>query len=310
MRKRASVIPAMDDDWMMIGTKQMSMQFPHPDPILGASLCWGCVPGLDLFEVAGLASRHGFGEISVRPRQYFRAVREDPAWRDRLDDAGVRVGVLDALLSDLPGSPDPADVPEGLRADYAVGLDEALEAAEALGARSLNVAHYLGTPADPGDMAAAVARIADTAAPLGVSAVLEFIPGTGIPDLATALDIAARADRPNAGVLFDTWHFLRSGGALAEIDEGIDALAACRVVEAQISDRRTPAPGEAYRPMAGRLPPGDGQAPLAAIIRALRTAVPDVVLGLEVFPDELGDPDGTVEHLAETTRAFLRGIRE
>lgn len=302
VRNRTSAVPASAHN----GPEEVTVQFPHPDPIPGTALCWGCVPGVDVFELAGLAARHGFGEISVRPRQYFRAVREDPAWRDRLDDTGVRVGVVDALLSHLPGSPDPSDVPKSLRADYAVGVDECLEAAEALGARALNVAHYLGTPAEPEEMAASVARIADAAESSGVAVVLEFIPGTGIPDPATALDIASRADRPNAGVLFDSWHFLRNDDAIARID----ALGACAVVEAQISDRRTPAPGEPYRPMAGRLPLGDGEAPLAAIVRALRTAAPDVVLGLEVFPDEPGDPDGTVEYLAETTRAFLRGIRE
>ncbi|GAA4810602.1 hypothetical protein GCM10023353_13670 [Tomitella cavernea] len=127
---------------------------------------------------------------------------------------------------------------------------------------------------------------------------LEFIPGTGIPDLAAALGIARRAARPNAGVLFDSWHFLRNGGALGDIA----GLAECHVVEAQLSDRRTPAPGEEYVPMKRRLPLGEGEAPLAAIARAMRQAAPEAVFSLEIFPDEPGDPDRTVAHLAETTR--------
>ncbi|WP_182359691.1 sugar phosphate isomerase/epimerase family protein [Tomitella gaofuii] len=272
----------------------------RPDPLDGYALCWGCVPGTGLTDLAALAARHGFREISVRPRQYFAAAGDDPAWRGKFDDAGVRVGVIDAMLSRLPGAPEPHEVPQSLRPDYALGLDDCLEAAEALGARALNVAHYLGSPVPPDELADAVGEIADAAARIGVAVALEFIPDTGIPDLAAALDIARRAARPNAGVLFDSWHFLRNGGALGDIA----GLAQCPVVEAQLSDRRTPAPGEEYVPMKGRLPLGEGEAPLAAIARALRQAAPETVFSLEIFPDQPGDPDRTVAHLAETTRTF------
>lgn len=274
------------------------------EALTGTALCWGCVPGTGLPELIGLAARHGFGEISAQPGQYFRARDDgaDPA--ALLAAAGVKVGVVDALLSQLPGAPDPADVPRGLRADYAMGLDRCLEAAQALGARALNVAHYLGSPADPGEMAAAVREAAEAAAGVGVAVVLEFIPGTGIPDLATALDLARRVDLPNAGVLFDTWHFLRCGGAVGEIAR----LAEAPVVEVQISGRRTPAPGEPYVPMKGRLAPGEGDAPLAEIVRAVRAAVPGAVLSLEVFPDSVGDPDAAVGRLASATAEFLETV--
>ena len=45
---------------------------------------------------------------------------------------------------------------------------------------------------------------------LGVS--VEFLPWTGIPDLATAWEIIQRADCDNSGIMVDTWHWFRQPG--------------------------------------------------------------------------------------------------
>lgn len=261
----------------------------------GTGLCWGCAPDAGLIELAEAASRHGFPEINVRPSQ-FLAARRDPTWRERLEATGVTVGVVDALLGYLPGSPPPDGI------DSARELDVCLETADELGARTLNVAHYRGDPEVGVDQIAdSVRALAYRVGRTGPRISLEFIPGTGLPDLATTLQVIEAADSPGTGVMVDTWHHLRAGGTTGEI-----SLAPPNsIIEAQISGRRTPNPSEVYVPMADRLPPGEGDAPLARMVAALRGVAPDVVLGVEVFASENRGPDATVARLARATSRFL-----
>lgn len=270
----------------------------------GTSLCWGCVPEAGLIELAELAARHGFPEISVRPAQYFRA-RRDADWRERLAATGVRVGVIDALIGHLPGSARPADGGASGEEERRGSLGACLEAAVELDARTLNVAHYLGDPAVGVErLAESIRGVAERAAQAGIRISLEFLPDTGLPDLATTLRVLELSGAPAAGVLFDTWHHLRVGGTAAELA----SLVPGQVIEAQISGRQTPPPGESYRPMTGRLAPGEGDAPVAELVSALRAVEPDVVLSLEVFTAERGEADRRVAHLADSTRRFLSGL--
>lgn len=273
-------------------------------PMPGTGLCWGSVPGAELLELAEAAARHGFPEVAVTPGQYQRAGLPDAELRRRLAALGVMVGVVDALMSPLPGIPRPGDVREEWREPFGYSTADCLAAAAGLGARTLNMAHFLGVPAPLDDMAEAVRRVAVAAADRDLAVTLEFIPGTGIPDLATAAIIARRTGQPNVGVMFDTWHFLRSGGTVADLG----TAAADGVLEAQISDRREPPDGAPYVPMTGRLAPGEGEAPLRAIVAALRRAAPRLVLGVEVFTAGSDEVDPTVAHLAHATRSFLAGL--
>jgi sugar phosphate isomerase/epimerase len=268
------------------------------------ALCWGCAPHAELFALAAAGARHGFPELSVTPGQYLRAGLPDAEIRNRLDDHAVTVGVIDALMTVLPGSPKPEAVAPQWREPFEYSLADCLAAAVGLGARTLNIAHFLGTPAPLPQMALAVRAVADAAADVGLLVTLEFIPGTGIPDLAAAAQIAALTQRPNVGIMFDTWHFQRSGGVLADLDE----LQPIQVLEAQISDRIEPAPGTPYVPMTGRLAPGEGASPLLDIVQALRRGYPDLVLGVEVFTDDRGDPDDIVAGLAAATRTWLERL--
>lgn len=272
--------------------------------ITGTALCWGSVPQADLMQLVDLAARHGFPEVSVRPSQFTQSSVDRERLVAQCRRLGVAVGVIDALMTHLPGSAGPDRAPTSWRR-HMVGLEECLEAAVGLGARTLNIAHYLGDPsADRGAMAAAVHEVADRCATHGIGVSVEFIPGTGIPDLGAAADIVRRTDHPSVGILFDVWHFLRSGGTPGEVA----ALASGEIVEAQISDRVPPPPGEAYVPMTGRLAPGEGTAPLAELVREVRRNAPDAVLGVEVFTADAGDPDTTTAQLAAATRRLLSTV--
>src|SRR5439155_18331199 len=63
---------------------------------------------------------------------------------------------------------------------------------------------------DVDDAAEAFAALCDRAAEHGLLVHLEFLPWSRIPDLATAWEVARRADRPNGGIALDAWHWYRS----------------------------------------------------------------------------------------------------
>ena len=48
---------------------------------------------------------------------------------------------------------------------------------------------------------------------------LEFMPYSGVPDLATAWRILAEAGRPNSGLIVDVWHWARAGMTAADLAE-------------------------------------------------------------------------------------------
>ena len=64
----------------------------------------------------------------------------------------------------------------------------------------------------------------DRAALIGLDVHLEFVPMTVVSDIAIAWDMVRNADRPNGGMLFDTWHFFRGTpdfGVLAQVGQFI-----------------------------------------------------------------------------------------
>jgi sugar phosphate isomerase/epimerase len=94
------------------------------------------------------------------------------------------------------------------------------------------------------------------------------------------------------------------GGHLADI-ELVDRVP---VLEAQINGRHQPAADELYVPMSGRLPPGEGDSPLAEVVCELRRRRPELVLGVEVFTAEAEDPDVVAGRLSVATRGFLANL--
>ncbi|MDI5975068.1 sugar phosphate isomerase/epimerase [Amycolatopsis magusensis] len=61
------------------------------------------------------------------------------------------------------------------------------------------------------------AQLCDLAAPLGLSADLEFPSWTETPDLTEAAHVLQAAGRPNAGMLIDLLHFARSRSSIGEL---------------------------------------------------------------------------------------------
>jgi sugar phosphate isomerase/epimerase len=249
------------------------------------SLCWGTVPQAGLIELMEAAALSGFSSVMVTPEMYRLAAlrREAAELRSLIKTSSAPVVVLDPLISALPEVPSPELVEPSKRPLFAFGEDDCFRIAEALGAETINLVHFLGPPIAHDRMLDAVGGVTDRAAARGLKIVIEFLPGTGIPDLRTAARIVDEIGRANLGIMFDTWHFARTGLPW----DDLKSLPGGMIRAVQVSDRIEPPRETPYRPGADRLLPGDGELPLAEMLAAVLARSPDASIGLEVFSDDL-----------------------
>lgn len=268
-------------------------------------LCWGSVPGGSLTDIAEAAARNGFASITITPGHYLDALDgwTDRQIRQRLSDLRMRVSVIDPLIGALPGTPAADDVDPAMRRFFTYTEEECRRAAETTEAPTINLAHFLGQPTGIALLQDKVAEIAGRNHEAGFATTLEFIPGTGIPDLATAVEVVSAS--PHARVMFDTWHFARSDGTVDQLT----TLPPGIIGGMQISDRIPPEPGEPYVPMAGRLLPGEGSLPLEQILVYIEANSPGLDVCMEVFSASLKEMGWAAagRRLAASGRAVLAG---
>jgi sugar phosphate isomerase/epimerase len=275
-------------------------------PDAGLCLWAGSVQRLDFEQRIEAAHAGGFDSTSLFPYEVHRARREgvtDAELRARFEDAGVRVAVIDPLARWLPTWSSPGDLPADDPAHGDLGPDEVFAMAVAFGADLISVLALYDPPVSAQVGGPAFAALCDRAAEHGLRLQLEFIPGTGIHDLTAAWEIVRAADRPNGGVLLDTWHFFRSDSSFDLLEE----LPADRIFGLQIEDAPAEFPTDpAHESLHGRLLPGEGGLDLQRFIAAVADKVPPLT-GPEVFSDELGAlPAAELgRRLGETTRAAL-----
>jgi sugar phosphate isomerase/epimerase len=250
-------------------------------------LCAGTVPRASFREKVEAAADAGFAGVSLFVADYESARAggsSDAELRGALADRGVAVADLDPLLAWIPGAgPGGGVTAEGM-AFFRHGPDDFFRVADALGARSLNVA----LASDPGLPRAALAEhfadLCDRAAEHGLLVHLEFLPWSPVPDLRAALEVAELAGRPNGGVTLDAWHLARSGGAA----DDVRTAAGARILAVQLSDAPSvPEPDLVEETLHRRLLPGQGAIDLAGVVRAVAAIGAPAPLGVEVFSDAL-----------------------
>jgi sugar phosphate isomerase/epimerase len=219
------------------------------------------------------------------------AMAEDAGWprrggretAERVAAAGLRVSIVDPLVAGMPGVvPRPEADPAHLRMlEYSAR--ECLELAAELGA-IVNTAHVFGTSATPvTQLTDAVGSFAGLAEAAGVGLAIEFVPGTGIPDLATATAIVTAVGTRRVGIMFDTWHFYRSGGTL----DDLAAVPAEHIVAINLSDATAADLGGGHVPGTNRRLPGDGDLPLAHMLTLLLAGRPGLRAAVEAPTAEL-----------------------
>ncbi|MCC7040434.1 MAG: sugar phosphate isomerase/epimerase [Burkholderiales bacterium] len=156
---------------------------------------------------------------------------------------------------------------------------------------------------DPARAAERFAALCDLAAPLGLDVALEFMRWRAVRTLAAAAALLDAAARPNVTICLDCLHFVRSGG----VPEDIARIGAGRIGYVQLCDAPLADPGDAgllAEARAGRLHPGEGGLPLAAILAAL---APSTVLTVEIprAADAGRSPRERARLAYEATRAWL-----
>ncbi len=134
---------------------------------------------------------------------------------------------------------------------------------------------------------------------------LEFMPYSGVPDLATAWQVVESAGRANGALLVDIWHWARAGLTPADLD----GVPADRIVSVQLCDvRAEPMSPLRAESLGHRLLPGTGYGDAINVLRALRShgVRPDVI-GVEVISDELiaGGVPQAAQAAADAARTVL-----
>lgn len=237
----------------------------------------------DLPALAAAAGAAGFAHVTSTPRLFVRSGGLAGDLRRRIEDCGVTVSFVDGLCSALPGTP-PASAGDGGFADpHEARFEDCVRIAHALGAGAINLVHIGGVATPVDALAEAFAALCRRAAGEGLRLAIEFLPGTGIPDLATAAAVVRAAGEPGGSILLDTWHFARGGGTPADLDPATAAL----VGGLQLADRSPEQDRQPYVPMRGRKLPGDGALPLGEIARRVLAARPELPVGCEVLSDEI-----------------------
>jgi sugar phosphate isomerase/epimerase len=245
--------------------------------LMDVTLMAGCLPRTPFREQVAAAASAGFTAITSWPNVWRHARKRDGLtladMRVLLDDHGLMLTDVE-LVADWVPAADAGPFARG------TSREEAFEVATALGASTLCTSHAVDGDLVLDRDAESFARLCDDAAEHGLRVALEFVPFTGIPDLATAARVIDRAGRPNAGLVVDVWHLARSGGT----PDGLRRVRPEAVFTVQLADGPAAAPLDLVDDaMFHRLPPGTGELPLVDSLAVLAGAGVQAPVGPEVY---------------------------
>lgn len=228
--------------------------------------------------------------------------------RRELDARGVTVSTFDPYLAWYPGF-DPEN-PTGVAAKYSEHLvmteEKLFRWAEGLGATFVSTIATFDGPAAPYDAVVdSLGRFVDNSAEHGIRPHLEPIPSTKVHDLTDALALVQAVNRPNLGLLLDTYNLGRAGTQPAELDAVPHEL----VFQLQIAGGVGLEDGADYFADAFHLRtlPGEGDFPVTEMITALIRKGPLPPSGPEVLNPELHalHPRDCGPLVAEATRKLI-----
>jgi 4-hydroxyphenylpyruvate dioxygenase len=246
--------------------------------------------GIDVLDYYGF--RHGEDAMSL------------PEVRDLVADSDVDVTVIDPYTQWTPEFDPPTDLP-GLDPEFLRFTEaEFFGMAAELDVDSMTAFEPFTADLGPEAGAEAFGTLCDRAAEDGIDVHLEFIPGTGVPDLERAWEIVRRADRENGGIVFDTYHYFRGG----RDDELLATIPGEKIFRVQLMDAHAEPVGPLIEDMLNhRLPLGEGDLDLAPVVRTLDEVGGLSSVGYELFNvenDELSAAEAG-RRAGEDLRAFL-----
>jgi sugar phosphate isomerase/epimerase len=156
-----------------------------------------------------------------------------------------------------------------------------LEVAVRCGARNI-IAIILApkpTAAAPSD--AGLGHLCELAGERDLQVSLEFVPGTGVPDLASAVNLIADVDADNLGLVLDTWHwFHQTGGPSTST---LDTIPAGRIHLLQLNDAPKRLDPHLLPDRDNRLLPGEGVIDILGLLDVLAHMGARPLVACEVF---------------------------
>lgn len=169
--------------------------------------------------------------------------------RQMLASRDLRCAGIDCLFGWAGGENPPSD------AAFNMSAGEMIEAAVALGAPAINVAHAFGSAIDAASAPRRLADICALAGAAGLEVTVEPIPWGGIPMINAGRALIAASGATNARLTIDVWHFFRAGwqpadiaklspGSLGAIQFCDAAMVAAEDHWADTGDRKLPMEGE------------------------------------------------------------------
>jgi sugar phosphate isomerase/epimerase len=265
-----------------------------PPPLVVSSYTLGTEVGFE--DRVRAAAAAGYEGIGLRAENYWDAQAtglDDTAIREIAARNGVPIREVEYITA--WGTQDDRDAAQQEK-ERAV-----FHMARAFGVRHLNTGLLEKLPLDV--MTDAFAALCDRAGD-DLTVALEFMPYSGVPDLATAWQIIDDADRANSALIVDLWHWARAGTTPADLDpvpaDRIVALQLCDVLEHPMQPPRAESLGH-------RLPPGQGYGNAVGLVRALRDkGVQPRVVTAEVISNELVSRG--VDTAAHTTANAAREV--
>ena len=265
-----------------------------PPPLVVSSYTLGTEVGFE--DRVRAAAAAGYDGIGLRAENYWDALAaglDDTAMRETAAEHGVPI--LEVEYITTWGTPEDRDAAQQKKEQTVFHM------ARAFGVHHLNTGLLEKLPLDV--MTEAFAALCDRAGG-DLTVALEFMPYSGVPDLATASKIIDDADRTNGALIVDVWHWARAGMTAADLD----SVPADRIVSVQLCDvLRTPMEPMRTESLGHRLPPGEGYGDAVGLVRALQTSgVRPHLVAVEVISDELVAQG--VGHAANTVAAAARKV--
>jgi sugar phosphate isomerase/epimerase len=152
------------------------------------------------------------------------------------------------------------------------------------------------------------AALCDRGAEIGTNIALEcltFMPGFTHTQMA---DVVNLADRPNATVQIDMWHFMRDPTGM----EALDKLSGKQIVGVELCDGPAEPPADLMKEAVdGRLLPGEGEWDIIGVLRKLDEKGVDVPISVEILSEKFRKltPRENVELTVTGVRDYLAEAR-
>jgi 4-hydroxyphenylpyruvate dioxygenase len=244
----------------------------------------GTVFGAGFADRIAAAVAGGFSSISLFPIDHAAALAEGRTAADlraMAADAGITIATLDPYARWVPDWRPPAGVDVSFLEQ---GEQDFLDAATALGVESVSVIEGLGVRYPVDLLTERFAAFCDAAAQRGLLVHLEFMPFSGVPDLATGWTIVRDAGRANGGLVLDLWHYLRG----ARDDDLLRSVPGDRIFVVQVSDADAAVVGSLLEDsMQRRRLPGTASFDTAGVLELVHRIGATRSIGAEVFSDDL-----------------------